>query len=428
MAAVVKTAASCIAGAGSSAPFIPRRVFEASSSITRSYFLGHHAAALAKMREMLSNVGLVVECRDSRVPLTSTNPHLESALAGRDRIVVYTKSYMDQESAGRTRDWLRERRSRLARFHNDPFSFLADDQTPEAGEEGEEGEREGGGDDRRSRGRRREQRGQDVGQTEIRFTDVADARSIEGLLGTLKERAVAAQSLTGLRVLIVGMPNAGKSTLLNALRTVSQSSSTPKGVEKRKTKKAARTGSNPGVTRALSTPVRVVREDPNEGIDGGVYVIDTPGVFVPYVRDVESMLKLALVGCVKDGVVPAETVADYLLFRLNLQSPGLYSKYCRPTNDVGEFLDATGRRIGMLDKGGEPSPERTADWIVWQWRNGRLGLFPLDNVENDGLKAFVRRQQVEKEHPTMSMHQAMKKEKAERKEKRQAARQQAAEA
>ena len=80
-------------------PFQPRAVFPTLDSLPRSYYLGHHAAGLAKMRTMLSQIDLVIECRDYRIPLTSRNPMFEESLAGRARVVVYTK--MDLGSGGR---------------------------------------------------------------------------------------------------------------------------------------------------------------------------------------------------------------------------------------------------------------------------------------------------------------------------------------
>lgn len=71
--------------------FIPRHVFPPLDSLPRSYYLGHHAAGLAKMRTMLSQIDLVVECRDYRIPLTSRNPMFEESLRGRQRVIVYTK-------------------------------------------------------------------------------------------------------------------------------------------------------------------------------------------------------------------------------------------------------------------------------------------------------------------------------------------------
>jgi len=86
------------------APFVPRAVFPLLDSVPRSYYLGHHAAGLAKMRTMLSQIDLIVECRDYRVPLTSHNPLFEDALAGRERMVVYTKKDLGRKGNGNEED------------------------------------------------------------------------------------------------------------------------------------------------------------------------------------------------------------------------------------------------------------------------------------------------------------------------------------
>lgn len=73
------------------AQFIPRQVFPHYGAIPRSYFLGHHRAGLSKMKNMLSSIDYVVECRDYRAPVTSINPLFEEALGNKRRLVVYTK-------------------------------------------------------------------------------------------------------------------------------------------------------------------------------------------------------------------------------------------------------------------------------------------------------------------------------------------------
>lgn len=177
----------------------------------------------------------------------------------------------------------------------------------------------------------------------------------------------------GAHIMVVGMPNVGKSSLLNALRRV--------GVGKGK---AAHTGAQPGVTRKIGTAVRIVeRSEDSEG----VYLLDTPGVFMPYVSEAESMLKLALCGSVKDSIIPPTTLADYLLYCLNKVSPSLYSEYHEPTNDVMPLLQAVGAKTGRLQKGGGADVEASALWMIQRWRTGHLGRFVLDEVTAESFQA-----------------------------------------
>jgi ribosome biogenesis GTPase A len=72
--------------------FVARTAFPPLTSLPRSYYLGHHAAGLSKMRTLLRQIDLIIECRDQRIPLTSRNPMFEESLAGKERMIVYTKS------------------------------------------------------------------------------------------------------------------------------------------------------------------------------------------------------------------------------------------------------------------------------------------------------------------------------------------------
>lgn len=191
--------------------------------------------------------------------------------------------------------------------------------------------------------------------------------------------------------MVVGMPNVGKSTLLNALRH--------SGVRKGK---VAHTGAQPGVTRKIATGVKII--DGSSSGHSDVYLLDTPGVFIPYVPDPDAMLKLALCGSVKDNVIRPFTLADYMLFHINGNDPNVYSEYHDPTNEIMELLDAMARKTGRLQKGGTPDLDGTAMWMVQRWRNGHLGRFMLDELSDE---AFERHTEAVSTTPS-SLSQARK--------------------
>ena len=304
------------------ATFLPRKVYPHLESIPRSYYLGHHAAGLSKMKSLISQIDLIIECRDYRTPLVSRNPLFEETLGGRPRLIVYTKQDLGSRHMAADRG-----REEIVRRWDRPSAAL--------------------------------------------FVDVKNRGAVRNVLQFAKAHAATSNHLVGSRMMVVGMPNVGKSSLLNALRNIGLGG-----------KKVARTGDQPGVTRKIATSVKIIERDEEKE---GLYLLDTPGVFVPYVPDAESMLKLALCGNVKDTVIPPTTIADYLLFHLNLRDPNFYAIFSEPTNDIQQVLENLARKQGRLKKGGIPDVEAAALHFIQRWRAGEMGRFILDEVTDDAL-------------------------------------------
>ncbi|KAF9894574.1 Mitochondrial GTPase [Aspergillus nanangensis] len=326
------------------AKFLPRQAFPNYASIPRSYYLGHHRAGLKKMQNMLSSIDYVVECRDYRVPVTSINPMFEEALGKTRRLIVYTKRDLGAEPGSKTQQSI-EKKVRQFDENNAVF-FVSSSSRPD----------------------------------------------VSTILKHLREDAEGPDKLVGCRVMVVGMPNVGKSTLINHLRN--------QGVGKAK---AVQTGGQPGITRKIATPVKVIERESGSH----VYVLDTPGVFMPYVPEAENMLKLALCGCVKDSVISPVTLADYLLYHINLHDSQVYGRWSPPTNEIAPLLNDFARRTGLLAKGGIPNTDLAALHFIQKWRAGGLGKFILDD-----LQAEQRRRELgEPETTGMSITQALKAEK-----------------
>ncbi|KAJ7666223.1 P-loop containing nucleoside triphosphate hydrolase protein [Mycena polygramma] len=300
--------------------------------IPPSWFPGHMMKFTRMLPALLTQTDVVLELRDSRLPLTSINRTLEGALQkwrlergwdpsdptrrvinsiACERIVVLNKRDLVPE-------WGLEpfRRAMSSRFPDQQFLFAS-------------------------------------------WQRPRDIRDLSEMLVNIAKKYPYAMELN---VLVLGMPNVGKSTLLNALRNMGIKGRTPK---------AFKTSANPGLTQALSTRLKL-------NLSPLVYSFDTPGVMLPFLglgeEGAERGVKLALIAGIKEGMYDVEALASYLLYRLNILNPispaylELLPPGAEPTVDIEEFLESLARRLGMVRKGANPDMRRAAFHFVRWWR------------------------------------------------------------
>ena len=176
-------------------------------------------------------------------------------------------------------------------------------------------------------------------------------------------------------IMIIGVPNVGKSSLVNVLRN--------RHLNK---KGASHVGAVAGITRSVLTRIKVC-EDPL------VFILDTPGVMPPNIKNPEMGMKLALCSCFQDHLVGMEHIADYLLYWLNKQKKFSYCDELGlddPTDDITLALLACVKKYGLMlnikscisnQYEIKPDMAGAARLFVSKFRNGVFGKVVLDRVE-----------------------------------------------
>ena len=286
------------------------------------WYPGHMTKTRRMIAEQMKHMDAVCEILDARIPLSSRNPDVEELTAGKPRLIVLNR--IDLADPAATRQW-------RIWFEGKGYAVL------------EANAKEGKGPERFA------------GAIRALLADKIAAYTAKGQAGRM------------LRVMILGIPNVGKSTFINK-------------VARRKTAKAE---DRPGVTRAKQWVP----------IDQSLELLDTPGILWPKFEDQSVGLNLAYTGAVKDDIMDIETLSCHLMAYLGERYPeALKNAYKLPQlparqaedNDVAwgyELLQAAGRKRGFLISGGEVDTERMARILLDEFRGGKLGRFTLEFPE-----------------------------------------------
>ena len=279
------------------------------------WFPGHMAKTRRLMKENLRNVDVVIELLDARIPKSSRNPEIEKLTEGKPLLTLLNKSALaDPEETER---W-------IAYYKNKGSVCLAIDCVSG--------------------------KGLDKLMPAVRtlLSDKLERYSQKGMTGRR------------LRAMVVGIPNVGKSSLINRLCG----------------NKKAKVENRPGVTLApqwVSTSM-------------GLDLMDMPGVLWPRFDDRETGENLAITGAIKDDVVQIETLAVALCHKLRHRYPALLAtRYKYAPDQVEDLTDAElfafiGRKRGFLVSGGEIDEERTANTLLDEFRAAKIGRITLDRA------------------------------------------------
>jgi len=278
------------------------------------WYPGHMATARREIAESIAATDVVIEVLDARMPRSSENPVITELRKQKPCIKVLAKS--DVADPEVTEAWLRHFASR----------------PPETAKEPARGE---------------------VVAVALRMDRPGESRTrIAELCARL---ARPTRQRTAAHAMIVGIPNVGKSTLVNTLMN----------------RKVAKVGDEPAVTKARQ---RVVLAD-------GTVLSDHPGVLWPKIEEGAATLRLALGGALPDQAIEYERVAvfgaEYLLGRYPHALMARYKLECLPAEAEGLLL-AIGRRRGGLRTGGAVDLRKAADVLIHDFRAGALGRISLE--------------------------------------------------
>ena len=279
-----------------------------------NWFPGHMAKTRRQIKESLKLVDAVVELRDARIPVSSTNPELNELIGNKPKIILLNKADLADEAA--TRRW-------LAYYKAQGIPAVPADARS----------------------------GKGLGQLRAVINEV--------LADKIKSNAEKGMAGKALRLMVVGIPNTGKSSFINRMAKSSK----------------AKVEDRAGVTRHNKWYV----------IDGGLELLDTPGVLWPKFEDPEVGCRLAFTGGIKDDILDIEELAVKLTEILAKDYPARLTERYKVKDFEGlspyEVLEMIGRKRGMLISGGEVDTLRASQMLLDELRGGKLGKITFETPE-----------------------------------------------
>ncbi len=282
-----------------------------------SWFPGHMTKTRRMISAELSNVDAVCEILDARIPMSSRNPDVDELTAGKPRLVVLNR--VDQADPAMTRKW-------AAYFRSLGYAVLETDA------------KQGGG---------------------VKQFPAAVRALLRGKIAAYEAKGQVGRVL---RVMVLGIPNVGKSTFINKVSG----------------RRSAKAEDRPGVTRSKQwVPV-----------DKTLELLDTPGILWPKFEDSGVGIRLAFTGAIRDEVVDVEELAVRLMDYLGKNYPGSVEERYKLTVEEGDdgcaLLEKAGRRRGFLISGGEVDTGRMSRILLDEFRGGKLGRFTLEAPPEGG--------------------------------------------
>lgn len=279
-------------------------------SVGINWYPGHMAKTKREIKEKIDLIDIVFEVVDARIPYSSKNKEIEEMTKGKPRVIVMTK--IDLCDSGKTNKWIKYYEDKdyivipIDLINNPNTKIIFDKIKPLVDE-------------------------------------INSKRKSKGL----KERKA--------RILIMGVPNVGKSTLINRLVG----------------RKATNVGNRPGVTKNLEW----IR------INDKVELLDTPGILWPKLDEEEVAYNLASMTAIKEEVLDSEDIAIYIIKKLLSDYPdNIINRYSlTKTEDIVDILDEIGKKIGAF-RNSETDYDRVYKRVIKDLQDGYLGKITFDNI------------------------------------------------